>query len=56
MIPGGLVPGLLVMAPDYLECKDDYPFLWGENECCTRNVPQIVSLSLAAEEIAASLR
>ena len=56
VIPGGLVPGLLVMAPDYLECKDDYPFLWGENECCTRNVPQIVSLSLAAEEIAASLR
>ena len=56
VIPGGLVPGLLVMAPDYLECKDDYPFHWGENECCTRNVPQIVSLSLAAEEIAATLR
>ena len=55
VIPGGLVPGLLVMTPDYMENKDDYPFLWGENECCTRNVPAIVSLSLACEEIAAAL-
>ena len=56
VIPGGLVPGLLVMAPDYLECKDDYPFLWGENECCTRNVVQIVTMSLACEEIAKTLK
>ena len=55
VIPGGLVPGLLIMAPDYLECKDDYPFLWGENECCTRNAVQIVVCSLACEEIAHAL-
>ena len=56
VIPGGIVPGLLLMAPDYMENKDDYPFLWGENECCTRNVVQFVTLSLAAEEITATLK
>ena len=56
VIPGGIVPGLLVLAPDIFENKDDYPFLWGENECCTRTVPSYVSLSLACEEVAASLK
>ena len=55
VIPGGIVPGLLLMAPDYMENKDDYPFLWGENECCTRNVAQFVTISLAAQEIVAAL-
>ena len=56
VIPGGLVPGLLIMAPDFLECKDDYPFHWGENECCTRNAVQIVTCALACEEIAQALK
>lgn len=56
VIPGGIVPGLLVMAPDFMENKDDYPFHWGENECCTRTVPSFVSLTLACEEIAATLQ
>jgi hypothetical protein len=51
VIPGGIVPGLLIMNPDFMENKDDYPFLWGENECCTRNVPNFVMLTLGAEEI-----
>ena len=51
VIPGGIVPGLLLMNPDFMENKDDYPFLWGENECCTRNVPNFVMLTLGAEEI-----
>ena len=50
VIPGGIVPGLLLMNPDFMENKDDYPFLWGENECCTRNVPNVVMLTLGAEE------
>src|SRR5665647_1371251 len=32
-IAGGVVPGLLLLKPDFLENKDDWPFLWGENEC-----------------------
>ena len=55
VIPGGIVPGLLLMNPDFMENKDDYPFLWGENECCTRNVPNFVMLTLGAEEITKAL-
>ena len=54
-IPGGIAPGLVLLKPDLLEHKDDYPFLWGENECCTRTVPSYVTLSIGAEEIAAAL-
>lgn len=54
-IPGGIAPGLVLLQPDFLEHKDDYPFLWGENECCTRTVPSYVTLSIGAEEIAAAL-
>ncbi|MCQ2133869.1 MAG: glycoside hydrolase family 9 protein [Bacteroidales bacterium] len=52
VIPGGIVPGLLVKGPDFLENKDDYPFHWGENECCINTAPQYVLLCLAANEIA----
>lgn len=55
VIPGGIAPGLLMMQPDYFEHKDDYPFLWGENECCTRNVADFVALIHGAEEITKAL-
>ncbi|GHT10295.1 hypothetical protein FACS189426_10290 [Bacteroidia bacterium] len=31
-IAGGIVPGVLVLKPDFPENKEDYPFFWGENE------------------------
>jgi endoglucanase len=31
-IAGGVVPGILVIKPDFPENKEDWPFLWGENE------------------------
>jgi hypothetical protein len=31
-IAGGIVPGVLVLKPDFPENKEDWPFLWGENE------------------------
>lgn len=31
-IPGGLVPGVLIVKPDFPELKQDWPFLWYENE------------------------
>ena len=52
VIPGGVVPGLIVKKPDILENKDDYPFLWGENECCINSVPNYVMLNLACREVA----
>ncbi len=50
VIPGGIVPGLLVKE-DFFENKDDYPFHWGENECCINTAPQYVLLCLACEEV-----
>jgi endoglucanase len=32
-IAGGVVPGVLLLKPDFLENKEDWPFLWAENEC-----------------------
>ncbi len=31
-IPGGMIPGVTVIQPDYPELKDSWPFLWYENE------------------------
>ena len=31
-IAGGVVPGVLIIEPDFPENKEDWPFLWGENE------------------------
>jgi hypothetical protein len=31
-IAGGVVPGVVLVRPDFLENKEDWPFLWGENE------------------------
>jgi hypothetical protein len=31
-IAGGIVPGVLVLSPDFPENKENWPFFWGENE------------------------
>jgi hypothetical protein len=31
-IPGGMIPGVTLIQPDYPELKDHWPFLWYENE------------------------
>lgn len=31
-IAGGVVPGALILKPDFPENKEDWPFFWGENE------------------------
>ena len=54
VIPGGIVPGLLVK-DDFFENKDDYPFHWGENECCINTAPQYIRLCLAAIEVARAM-
>jgi endoglucanase len=37
-IPGGVVPSLFLISPDFYENKEDWPFIWYENEvvvdCC----------------------
>jgi len=31
-IAGGVVPGVLILKPDFPENKEDWPFFWGQNE------------------------
>lgn len=50
-IAGGVVPGLILLKPDYLENKDDWPFFWGENECIIDGGAWYVFLANAVEEL-----
>jgi hypothetical protein len=50
-IPGGVVPGVLVLKPDYPENMDDWPFLWGENEYVIDICSNYVFLANAAHEL-----
>jgi hypothetical protein len=50
-IAGGVVPGVLVLKPDYPENMDDWPFLWGENEYTIGTGASYVFLANAAHEL-----
>lgn len=51
-IAGGVVPGLILLKPDYLENKDDWPFFWGENECIIDGGAWYIFLANAVNELA----
>ena len=46
-IAGGVVPGVLLLKPDFLENKEDWPFLWGENECVIDICADYIFLAIA---------
>lgn len=50
-IAGGIVPGVLLLKPDFLENKEDWPFLWGENECVIDTGAAWLMLSEAVNEL-----
>jgi endoglucanase len=50
-IAGGVVPGLILLKPDYLENKDDWPFFWGENECVIDGGAWYIFLANAVNDI-----
>jgi len=50
-IAGGMVPGLLILKPDFPENKEDWPFLWGENECVVGGSAMYIFLSGAVNEL-----
>jgi hypothetical protein len=50
-IAGGVVPGLLLFQPDFLENKEDWPFFWGENEYVIDICAAYVFLSNAVNEL-----
>jgi len=50
-IAGGVVPGLLLFQPDFLENKEDWPFFWGENEYVIDIGAAYIFLSIAANDM-----
>ena len=49
-IPGGMIPGVVIIQPDFPELKENWPFLWYENEYV---VDAATSFILAANAAAA---
>jgi endoglucanase len=50
-IPGGVVPGVLVLPPDYPENKSDWPFFWGQNEYVIPMGSRYIFLAQAAQKL-----
>jgi endoglucanase len=50
-IPGVIVPGILILKPDFPENMDDWPYLWGENEGTVGGASQYIFLALAANDL-----
>jgi endoglucanase len=50
-IAGGIVPGVLILKPDYPENMDDWPFLWGENEYVIGIGADYIFLAHAVQEM-----
>jgi hypothetical protein len=55
-IAGGVVPGVLILKPDFPENKEDWPFLWGENEYVINVGASYIQLVNAANALARSGR
>ena len=50
-IPGGPVPGVVVVQPDLPELMEDWPFLWYEGEYVIPMAPLFIYAALAAEDL-----
>lgn len=50
-IAGGVVPGVLILPPDFPENKEDWPFLWGENEYVVSVASAYLYLANAADHL-----
>ncbi len=50
-IPGGVVPGVLIVRPDFPEMKEDWPFLWYEGEYVIPEAALMVYAGNAAHDL-----
>ncbi len=50
-ISGGIVPGILLLKPDYPENHEDWPFFWGQNEYVVNLPASYILLVNAAQEL-----
>jgi hypothetical protein len=51
-IPGGMIPGVTLIQPDYPELKDSWPFLWYENEYVVDAATTFILAANAADALA----
>ncbi|MBN1481745.1 glycoside hydrolase [candidate division KSB1 bacterium] len=51
-IAGGVVPGVLILKPDFPEHMTDWPFLWGENEYVIDICAAYIFLANAVQDLA----
>jgi endoglucanase len=51
-IPGGMIPGVVIIEPDFPELKDNWPFLWYENEYVVDAATTFILAANAAEALA----
>ena len=54
-IAGGIVPGVLMLKPDFPENKEDWPFLWGQNEYVISLGATWLFLAHAADELVSAM-
>jgi endoglucanase len=50
-IPGGMIPGVVIIHPDFPELKDNWPFLWYENEYVVDAATTFILAANAAEAL-----
>ncbi|HEX4240171.1 MAG TPA: glycoside hydrolase family 9 protein [Steroidobacteraceae bacterium] len=50
-IPGGMIPGVVIVQPDFPELKDAWPFLWYENEYVVDAATSFILAANAAEQL-----
>jgi len=51
-IPGGVIPGVTVLQPDFPELKSEWPFLWYENEYVVDTATAFILTATAANSVA----
>ena len=51
-IPGGMIPGVVIIEPDFPELKDAWPFLWYENEYVVDAASTFILTANAADALA----
>jgi hypothetical protein len=51
-IAGGVVPGVLILKPDFPENREDWPFMWGQNEYVVNLAASYIQLANAANALA----
>ena len=50
-IAGGVVPGVLILQPDFAENQENWPFIWDENECVINICSDYIFLANAVDNL-----